>query len=145
MKNIEKYIDEIIDTLSREGECEFMKRHNLTDVDMTGKCYSARDCNECLVGLREWLEDEYQEPIVLSEDEKTILRNIDKEFKWIARDSDVLSVYEIEPYKDGFYWECEGACREIEVFNHLFQFIKPSDKAYKIDELLAVNQAEGTE
>ena len=145
MKNREKYIDEIIDTLFREGECEFMKKHNLTDVDMFGKCYSAQDCDKCLARLKNWLEEEYQEPIVLSEDEKAILRNIDKKYKWIARDSDMLSVYEIEPYKDGFYWDCEGASREIEVFNHLFQFIKPSDKAYKIGDLLSLNTPEGTE
>lgn len=136
MKNKEKYFDELIDTLFQWGGCEFMIRHNLTDVDMFGKCYSVQDCDKCLERLKDWLEEEYQEPIVLSEDEKAVLRNIDKKYKWIARDSEILSVYEIEPYKGGLYWECEGACREIEVFNHLFQFIKPLDKAYMIDELL---------
>ena len=145
MKNREKYFDEIIESLFRDGDCEFMKKHNLTDVDMFGKCYSAKDCDKCLERLKNWLEEEYQEPIVLSEDEKVILRNIDKKYKWIARDSDMLCVYETEPYQDSFYWDCEGAFREIEIFSHLFQFIKSLDKAYMIDELLGISGAEGTE
>ena len=146
MKNREKYIDEIIDTLFREGECEFMKRHNLTDVDMFGKCYSAQDCSECLARLKNWLEEEYQEPIILSEDEKTILRNIDKKYKWIVRDPDYrLGVFECEPYKDNYWIDNGGDYTALDVFNHLFQFIKSLDKAYRIDELLGISGAEGTE
>lgn len=137
MKNREKYIDEIIDTLFREGECEFMKKHNLTDVDMFGKCYSAQDCDKCLARLKDWLEEEYQEPIALSEDEKAILRNIDKKYKWIVRERDnELVVYEEEPLKKFFWVTSNGGFMILNMFNHLFQFIKPLDKAYEIENLL---------
>ena len=61
-------------------------------------------------------------------DEKIIAKNIDKEYKWMARDSDGnLCVYEERPKKEGDYWfynnyEC------IYSFNHLFSAIKWEDE-----------------
>lgn len=73
----------------------------------------------------------------LTEDEKTILRNIG-EYKYIARDeTGDLFVYYEKPEKDlaGEYWY--GASSSFNVFDHLFKFIKWEDKdPYLISDLL---------
>jgi hypothetical protein len=74
---------------------------------------------------------------LLTEDEKTILRNLPKEYKWIARDcSGVLCVYENKPKKDGDAWTSYSLDYSI-LFQHLFQFIRWEDEEpYNIEELL---------
>lgn len=63
-----------------------------------------------------------------TEDEKAIARNIDEEYKWIARDRDgELCIYEEKPRKEGNYWYFDGYGR-ISYFNHLFSAIKWEDK-----------------
>lgn len=75
---------------------------------------------------------------LLTEDEKVILRNIDKKYKWIARDkSGTLVLFFEKPYKKGNLWGGDIGYSDIEYFYHLFQFIKWSDEEpYKISKLL---------
>ena len=65
-----------------------------------------------------------------SEDEKTILRNIDKEWKWIARDkTGGLYLYYQKPSKDGESWNDDAnSAGYIGIFPHLFQSIKWEDE-----------------
>lgn len=93
--------------------------------------------------LFEWLEEEYKEPIKLSDDEKAILRSIPKEFKWICRDEGDkgLYVYTEKPSRDNicklWYVKEPEYGRPLELFKHLFQFIKWEDEEpYNIEELL---------
>lgn len=83
---------------------------------------------------------ERPKPPRLSEDEKAILRNIDKECKYIARDKDdYLFVYDEKPSKrsSSQWFTNAGTARNISVFSHLFQFIKWEDEeAYLIEDLL---------
>lgn len=78
-----------------------------------------------------------KEPIKLTDDEITILRNIDEEFKYIARDSNgLLYIYKNKPDKtyDLCWGNGRGTCF---CFNHLFQFIKWEDEEpYLIEDLL---------
>ena len=63
-----------------------------------------------------------------TEDEKAIARNIDEEYKWIARDCDgELCIYEGKPRKEGNYWYFDGYDR-LSYFNHLFSAIKWEDE-----------------
>jgi len=73
----------------------------------------------------------------LTEDEKAILRNLPKKYKYIARDnSGELFVYEDKPKKDGDGWT-SYRFDFSNLFKHLFQFIKWEDEeAYNIEELL---------
>ena len=73
----------------------------------------------------------------LTEDEKVILRNLPKEYKYIARDnSGTLYIYENKPKKDGNVWSNYNY-NYLDLFHHLFQFIKWGDsEAYNIEELL---------
>lgn len=78
--------------------------------------------------------------IKLTDDEKVILRNLDKCFKYIARDKDSgLCVYRTKPIKmcDKFWGDGDG--RDF-CFDNLFQFIKwDDDEPYSIEELLKEN------
>ena len=85
---------------------------------------------------------ERKEKPKLSDDEKAILRNIDKSYKWIARDNDsMLFVFTRKPIKNDYYWKCKDEDEDDEccvyLFDHLFQFIKWEDEEpYFIEDLL---------
>lgn len=74
----------------------------------------------------------------LTEAERVILENIPKKYKYIARDAGgALYLYEKKPKKDGDEWFNNYSFDNLNLFQHLFQFIKFEDKeAYKIQELL---------
>lgn len=74
-------------------------------------------------------------PSLLTEDERVILRNLDKKWKWIARDENGdVYVYNDEPRRGRGLW-C-GDYGSLITFNHIFKNIKWGDKPYNIEELL---------
>ena len=91
------------------------------------KVYKDYTCKELL-----W---ERKQP-KLTEDEKVILRNLPKKYKWIARDKNgCLYAYASKPKKGIIMWESDGL--PMIPFDHLFQFIKWEDEEpYSIEELL---------
>lgn len=101
------------------------------------KVYKDYTCKELL-----W---EKKEKPVLTDDEKVILRNINKAFKYIARDrGDSLFVYTSKPIKKRNDWKfndidenLKDEWSAITIYNHLFQFIKWEDEEpYLIEDLL---------
>ena len=104
---------------------------NLNEFDIM-KVYKDYTCKELL-----W---ERKEKPQLNEDEKAILRNIDKEYKWIARDDDgLLCVYKEKPTKDDYdgWNDSAFSFASLWAFDNLFQFIKwEDDEPYSIEELL---------
>lgn len=151
MKNKEKYFDEILkafaDAYIDDAICDF-KGHHILKPKKCGEI----SCDECEKRTREWLEEEYKEQ--LTEDEKAILRNINKCFKYITRDSGGLMIFEGKPrlvmYEDAenkdysIAWISEWGQRvSLKPFNHLFTFIKYEDtEPYNIDSLLKQNGVE---
>ena len=86
---------------------------------------------------------ERKEPPRLTNDEIAILRNIDKKYKWIARDKfDKLCIYKDEPHKTSYGWRAhQPSTMEIwaslKPFDHLFDEITYSDKKpININDLL---------
>lgn len=78
--------------------------------------------------------------IKLSEDERIILKNIDKKYKWIAREkSGQLWLFEDRPTISDDYWFDNGVCVEsFYYFDNLFQFVKWENQIpYNIEELLS--------
>ena len=102
---------------------------DLNEFDIM-KVYKDYTCKELL-----WERKEKPQP-KLTEDEKVILRNVPKEYKWFARDiNDCLYIYENKPEKGISIWEASGL--PMTTFDHLFQFIKWEDEEpYLIKELL---------
>ena len=138
MKNKEKYDLEKIKICFYNrvnGSHEFVVLYH----EQTIATFIYNGLHSALIKLLNWLESEYKEPIKLSEDEKAILRSLPKEYKWIARNGgDWLCVYTNKPTKCDIMWNsCDGYRYWIDIFNHLFQFIKCSDvEPWSIEELL---------
>lgn len=87
--------------------------------------------------LVEWLEQEYIEPIKLTDDEVVILKNIPSEYKWIIRfEKGGLVVCGVKPQRINGTWRI-APNMDLYLFNHLFQFVTPEDEEpYNINELL---------
>ena len=86
---------------------------------------------------------ERKEPPRLTNDEIAILRNIDKKYKWIARDKNgILYIYDSVPEKRGNYkWSRDtlhvDILSNLSLFSHMFNFIKwTDDEPYVIVDLL---------
>ena len=137
LRNGDKYLlhsDDFI-SLTGNGYLPFGNyRKDLTDIDNAVefdimKVYKDYTCKELL-----W--ERKEKKLVISEDEKAILRNVPKHYKWIARDENGnLYIYEIEPEKGLTMWKSCGL--SMVSFNHLFRFIQWEDKEpYLIEELL---------
>lgn len=86
------------------------------------------------------MHDRPKEKSLLTEDERAILRNLDKEWKWIARDEDGnLHIFSKKPEKEVDEWDVFGIMNYaiFYMFNDIFQFIKwEDDEPYNIEELL---------
>ena len=110
-------------------------REDLTDIDGDVefdimKVYKDYTLTELL-----W---ERKEKPKLTEDEKVILRNLPRCYKWIARDGDdMVYLYTQEPVKEKSVGGWCGLGGSAIQFGHLFQFIKwEDDEPYSIEELL---------
>ena len=61
-----------------------------------------------------------------TDDEKMILKNMPKQYKWIARDKNgELTLYENKPERDLFYYVQQGkeSCLSIPCYEHIFKNI----------------------
>ena len=111
-------------------------REDLTDIEGfmefdIMKVYKDYTCTELL-----WERKEKQKP-ELTEDEKVILRNLPKKYKWIVRDHiGSLWIFENKPNKNIFGWFYSTASNLP--FPNLFKFIKYEDEEepYSIEKLL---------
>ena len=111
--------------------CDFDENLNIIDCDNgldIMKVYEDYTCKELI-----WERKEKPQP---TEDEKVILRNLPKEYKWIARDlSGMVYIFIERPEKGQAIWY--GCGQPMIPFYHLFQFIKWEDEEpYLIEELL---------
>lgn len=65
MKNIEKYKNELMDVINKEGNiCEFMIKHGVSQMfgkDTESFC-GETECTSCTTALQLWLDEEYEEP-----------------------------------------------------------------------------------
>lgn len=87
---------------------------------------------------KDYLLNEYKKNIKLTYDEYIILKNVYSEHEFISRDKDdYLYIWKRKPQKKEKYWSCGEYFTCLEMFNHLFKFIKWEDEEpYNIQELL---------
>lgn len=86
--------------------------------------------------LKDLLWERKEKPI-LTDVERIVLENIDKEFKYIARDkNDRLYIHQNKPIKYSEFWSDDN-CRRDFCFDNLLLFIIWKDEEpYSIEELL---------
>lgn len=76
MLNIEKYKDEI------KAECEKDKTLGCVVNKLMGNtCDDYPKCNDCYLKVLDWLLQEYEEPTILTNKEKIIIKDIIKAFE----------------------------------------------------------------
>ena len=104
-------------------------RHRICDACDIMKVYKDYTCTELL-----WERE--KEP-KLTEDEKVILMNLPKEYRWIVRDSNgIVYAFIDKPHKSGLGWS-SNFFGVLVLFEYLFQFIKWEDEEpYLIEDLL---------
>ena len=107
---------------------ENLTRSSRQESDDIIKVYKDYTCKELI-----WERKEAKP----TEDEKVILRNLPKKYKWIARDKcGTIWAFIDKPHKSGLGW-CGNFFGALVLFEHLFQFIKWEDEEpYLIEELL---------
>lgn len=66
MKNREKYKNELIKVIKKDGKlCEFVKKHEVFRMfGKDSKSYCKMTCVTCGTALQIWLDEEYEEPEV---------------------------------------------------------------------------------
>lgn len=116
------------------------EKGEIIEID-SWKTKEGKDCFAYLVKFDDeehWMSKDSLRHCLLTADERVILRNLDKKYKWIARDENgELYIYIGEPFKDYDLWRNGVDSCYFLLFNHLFQFIKWEDKEpYNIEELL---------
>ena len=115
--------------------CAFDKNlkciYDLNELDIM-KVYKDYTCKELLWERKEAIKPNPK----LTKDEKVILKNVPKEYKYIARDKNGwIFLYIDKPVKRNFWFDDCGTIRFP--FDHLFQFIQWEDEEpYSIEELL---------
>lgn len=132
MKNLEKYIDKILDSDLETIHCTVCKLRLGYDPCEQDENLTKKECDAECIKNRKWLKEEYIEPIYLSHDEYVILKNILSFYKYIYRDaSDTICICNKEA--------CLSGNRNVRLicFNHLFDFVKYEDGTpYSIQELV---------
>lgn len=130
---------------------EMTPREFAAKVGGCGTCLYAgtKKCekSQCKDGIMEWLESSTL-LIGISEDERTILENLNYCYNYIARDRDnTLCVFENKPGKMGdSYWSKiyeESRSGYLSGLNHLFKFITFDEGPFNIQELLKLNKKWG--
>ena len=97
-----------------------------------------------IVAVYELKEVWKREDPTITEDEKTILRNLLGKYEWIARDeSGVLYIYHNKPKKKEFTWVVESGSRCLDLFDHLFKIVQwEDDEPWKVEDLLKLDVKE---
>lgn len=142
MKNKEKYD---FNTLSVDIQNACVELIDNTNNQVVFKVKSYNYV-QIIIELLKWLEQEYVEPIKLTDDEVVILRNIPEEYKWLIRIRHCgLIVCNTKPERKKETWEIVPSMN-LYLFNYLFQFVNWDDEEpYSIDELLKMNEGEKDE
>lgn len=96
--------------------------------------YKSNSDSECV------LVDDYLSNIdvisVVDDTEKTILRALDNQYHWIARNYDgSVLLFENKPVKKGKYWTGEGGCEKLPYPNR-FKVLGLDDEPTEISTLI---------
>lgn len=130
MKNREKFADKIIDfacnnsdsiAVDNQGEVVSCNRINCKNCKFNTK--------NCKTYIKEWLEEEYIEPLVISRKDKYLLEYIKSDYKYIARDfNKEIFVFTNKPEKNSHYWVTNMEYSNLEPFDICLPMVKWEDE-----------------
>lgn len=139
MTELEHFIKQKdVETIARV--CSIARTIKTKDED----CCEKSDCFVCDLWknkdeILKILLSEHKEKPKLTDDEKAILKSLPKNWKYMLRNyNNKLFLTESKPKrKDVCYWDYKGSCYDLDIFGHLFQFIKWEDEEpWNISDLL---------
>lgn len=141
MENKDKFKNEIVDIICGGNSIAVDKETHVPVACTNIECDNCLFYNikeYCIDALVEWANQEYKDPIVISQNDITFLSYISNKFKYIARDNcGNLYVYDIEPkkYDEYGFWRGNDAI-DLFKFKVDFPMVKFSDEqAWKISDL----------
>lgn len=145
----------------RNGYFRFVGKYGTLLDDMGHSVHTLNSYDESLlstngaksldiVAVYELNEVWKREDPTITEDEKTILRNLPAEYKWITRDENSkLYIYQDKPKKCMDVWMrgrgsmfslCDQRYSPLYLFDHLFKMVKwEDDEPWKIEDLLKLD------
>ena len=139
----------------RDGKFRFVGEYGILLDDIRNGVHTLNSYDESLlsnngakpldiVAVYELKEAWKREELTITEDEKTILRNLPEKFKRIARDGNgELYIYWNKPVRLPRAWLGEGVFECLNLFNHLFKMVRlEDDEPWKIDDLLKLDVRE---
>ncbi len=139
----------------RDGKFRFVGEYGILLDDIRNGVHTLNSYDESLlsnngakpldiVAVYELKEAWKREELTITEDEKTILRNLPGKYEWIARDKNGwLCVYPGKPSKAITAWGSTLGHRFFDLFNHLFKMVKwEDDEPWKIEDLLKLDVRE---
>lgn len=134
MKNIEKYRDEIKNKIKENGtfDCAIKGlRGHVCDEDFR--------CTDCGLKSLDWLLEEYEEPSILTNKEKIIIKNILKAFEPFGKELSYISKnsWRCDSSRCYLYFKYEDdSCSSTPTINSDELFVGMElDKSYTLEEL----------
>lgn len=141
MKNKEKFADEIVDFACRRDSIAVDNKRKVTSCLGLIRCKNCRFREEidCKLAIKDWLEEEYVEPPVISKKDKVFLEYLKDGYKYITRDyTGGIFLHINKPKRISSYWFSTPATEAVSIkpFDVDFPMIKWEDEEpWKIDDL----------
>lgn len=148
MKNKEKFADKIIDfACTRDNIAVNIKGEVVGCSSLICENCKFGKKEECKTAIKDWLEEEYIEPPVISKKDKVFLEYLKDGYKYIARDYDGdIFLYTNKPEKRFGDWYSDGEYAGIKSFDVCFPMIKRDDKEpWNIEDLRKLEVCENYE
>lgn len=143
MKNIEKYLNDIIQEDEIHWQCKAASIMNggITPCDVKKEI----SCFECKRRTGEWFSKEYKTAPTLTSLEKDILCvALDQGYRWLAKDvTSGLMLHTLQPEKVYEEWKSRGRRESLNLFCNMFHFVSTiQTEPWEIKELLEYSAVE---
>lgn len=139
MKNKEKYAKEIMDIACSGNRIAVIKEKGYIVPCNCVICSVCSFCGsiDCRKSIKDWLESEYIEKLVISKRDRMFLDYIDKKFNYIARTHcGNICIFITEPRKSQKIWTGGSFLYSLGSLNIDFPMVKWSDdKPWLIEDL----------
>ena len=145
MKNIEKYLNDIIQEEKINWQCKAAEIMNHGKMPCETGTNTLIVCSECKRRTGEWLSKECKTAPTLTSLEKDILCvALDQGYRWLAKDvTSGLMLHTLQPEKVYEEWRSRGRRESLNLFCNMFHFVSTiQTESREIKELLEYSAVE---